>query len=163
MGVWERMVSALGRLKVSRLNAQCEGSGLASLFFGWVNTCWTHRLWISLWWQLEIPGLSSARLRFCGHWDLSDVSVLKENSELGVFGGGCHPVSSLTTSLALHAAGILSVFWFTLLVYKRRDLEGRVSWQDSVLWHTLTQECWVQAPDEALFCVSVNPAIKWGW
>lgn len=36
--------------------------------------------------------------------------VLNENSDSGVFGGGCHGVSSLTTSLAFHAAGILSVF-----------------------------------------------------
>lgn len=90
------------------------------------------------------------------------MSVLNENSDSGVFGGGCHGVSSLTTSLAFHAAGILSIFWFTFLMCRRRDLEGRVLWQDSVLWCTLTQEYWVQAPDEAVFCVSVNPAIKWG-
>lgn len=43
---------------------------------------------------------------FCGHWDLGGESVLKENSDLGVSEGGCHVVFSLTTSLALHAAGI---------------------------------------------------------
>ena len=33
-------------------------------------------------------------------------SVWKENSDLGVFEGGCHAVFSLSTSLAVRAAGI---------------------------------------------------------
>ena len=100
---------------------------------------------------------------FCGHWDSGLESVLKENSGLGVFKGGCHAVSSLTTSLALRAAWIF-VDVFHLLswcIEEGRDLEGWVQWQDMVQ-HTLTQKCWVQAPDKTLCCASVNPAVKWG-
>lgn len=100
---------------------------------------------------------------FCGPWDLGGKSVLKENFGLGVFKGGCHAVSSLSTLLALCAAWIF-VDVFGLLSWcteEGRDLEGWVQWQVMVQ-HTLIQKYWVQVPGKTLCCASVNPAVKWG-
>lgn len=79
------------------------------------------------------------------------VSVLKENSDLGVSEGGCHAAFSVTTSLALHAAEIfvdVSGLPFKC-VEEGRDLEDWEQWQDLVQ-HTVTQECWIQSSDKAL-------------